>query len=435
MSNTMKESRSAAASIALLLLVQVIASLAAVPVDDASCAIDEIRASSERTSSSMDAVERTGAVGQVTAPGADALPPGDMARAAPRGLAAAAAQAGILFPIAMAIIAVLVAILVLEVWRDRQPRHAWPGQVHEVRPQLLPLVKVLLFIALVFDIAAYLYSLLGLSNQVIVALLLIGLAFLASYMVLGSYLVVRHYRGRALSQDEMPRVQVIVRRLADKFHIPVPRVVIISDPDPNAFAIGLGLKRAVIGLNTGLLDVMNDEQLEGVIAHEMAHIRNRDTMTSTMGIALLNTTKIVALVVIAAFVVCYIFIHALFSKGTGRQDTRGLIWFAASLYILAPAIALVGTMFMSRRAEYRADRTAGLTTGKPDALASALRSMAAHSRSAAKKAGADGVYSGLWINAGGHRSGGIFSTHPPVEERERRLMALAAEMGRKAAYP
>ena len=224
--------------------------------------------------------------------------------------------------------------------------------------------------------------------------------------------------AREIQKADNPRLYRVVENLAITEGLPMPRVFIINDPAPNAFATGRDPKHAVVAATTGLLDIMEDSELEGVMAHEMGHVKNYDIRVSLIVFGL----------VLAIGLIADIFLRMIL---WGGRDTRGssgpalLIIVAIGLVaaIISPLVAIVVQAAVSRQREYLADATGAMTTRHPEALASALEKLGANAQPVRKT---NTSMSHLWIsnpNKPGFMSK-LFSTHPPLEERINRLRTI-----------
>ena len=253
---------------------------------------------------------------------------------------------------------------------------------------------------------------------------LIALA-IAAAINMGMYffsdkLALRSTRAVPVEEHQLPEVYRIVRSLAQRENMPMPRIYFIDAPQPNAFATGRNPKNAAVAVTRGILDLMNYQELEGVLAHELSHIRNRDILISsiaaTVGAALSFLSRMV------------------FWGGLGRGNRNSpLGGFGAIIaLIIGPVVAMVMQFAISRTREYQADRSGAEITGSPLALASALRKLEAGTSRIPMQTNA--AVAQLFIAdpmkaLGGRRRGrGIraFSTHPPVDERVKRLEAMAS---------
>lgn len=208
----------------------------------------------------------------------------------------------------------------------------------------------------------------------------------------------------------------IVENLAITAGLPMPRIYVIEDPSPNAFATGRDKNHSVIAVTTGLLSIMNKSELEGVIAHEMSHIGNKDMLVSTVAVVLVGFVAIVSDMMIRM------------SIFGGRRDDRegnGLFMIIGIVVaILAPIAATLIQLAISRKREYLADASGALLTRYPEGLASALEKISQYGRPMQNQSNAIAhLYIANPLGSGKFRKsvGSLFSTHPPVEERINRL--------------
>jgi len=206
--------------------------------------------------------------------------------------------------------------------------------------------------------------------------------------------------------------------------MPMPMPYVVDDPAPNAFATGRDPEHAAIAVTTGLLDKLDRQELEGVIAHELSHVRNRDTLVTTVAVVLAGT-----IVLLSDFMRSWFRFGWMFGGGDDDSDSGGgnAIWLliGLALAILAPLAALLIQMAVSRKREYLADANGALLTRYPEGLASALRKIAGDPtplRSANKATASLWIYNPLKDHKGVMNS--LFETHPPIEERIARLQAM-----------
>jgi len=247
------------------------------------------------------------------------------------------------------------------------------------------------------------------------------IAFLfALLMNVGAYwfsdkIVLRMYRARQVTEAEAPELVGLVRSLSQRARLPMPKVWIVPSPAPNAFATGRNPEHAAVAVTEGLLQIMNRDQLEGVLAHELGHITNRDTLISAVAATLAGV--IMMLANIARWT-------AFFGGGRDDEDRGGGVVGLLVMAILAPIAALLIQMAISRTREFVADATAAHLTKKPLALASALERL----QMAAERIPLDAnpATSHLFIvnPLSGRSLLRLFSTHPSVEERVKRLRAI-----------
>ncbi len=250
-----------------------------------------------------------------------------------------------------------------------------------------------------------------------------GVAF-ALIMNVGSYwfsdkLVLKMTNAKPVSKADAPELYNIVENLAITAGLPMPKVYVVEDAAPNAFATGRNPEHAVVAATTGLLAILDRSELEGVIAHEMAHIGNRDMLVMTVAVVLAGFVAIVA----------DIFSRALMFDGNRENRNPAIMIIGIVGIILAPLAAQLMQMAVSRRREYLADATGALLTRYPEGLASALEKISGYAR---PMKSASHATAHLFISdpfAGGkpsvwQRVGGLFHTHPPAAERIARLRGM-----------
>lgn len=209
----------------------------------------------------------------------------------------------------------------------------------------------------------------------------------------------------------------IVENLSITAGLPMPRLYIINDPAPNAFATGRNKDHAVVAVTTGLMSILNKTELEGVIGHELSHIGNRDMLLSTVVVVLVGFVTILA----------DVFTRSVFFGGHRDNDNKGgnILFLVGIVFsILAPIFAMLIQLAISRKREFLADASGALLTRYPEGLASALQKIGQYSRPMNRQAKA---IAHLYISdpkgsAFGKRVKGLFATHPPVEERVKALI-------------
>ncbi|NJE47277.1 zinc metalloprotease HtpX [Thermococcus sp. GR7] len=234
-------------------------------------------------------------------------------------------------------------------------------------------------------------------------------------------IVLAWYRARIVDEEEAPELYAIVRSLAERAGLPMPRVAIIPSETPNAFATGRGPKHAVVAVTTGLLRILNRDELEGVIAHELTHIKNRDILIGTIAAALAGA--IVQLAYWARWIAIF--------GGFGRdRDEGGDVLAAILVAILAPIAAMLIQAAISRSREFLADEGGARISGKPHALASALMKIEQAVYYKPMRKGNPATAHMFIVNPfKGTSLASLFSTHPPTEKRIERLRKIAEEMG------
>ncbi len=244
---------------------------------------------------------------------------------------------------------------------------------------------------------------------------LFGAAVYALFMYFaGSKVSLAVNGAKEIQKKDNPRLWRIVENLAITEGLPMPRVFIMDDPAPNAFATGRDPKHAAVAATTGLLEIMSDTELEGVFAHEMGHVKNYDIRVSMIAAALAVVVSIIA----------DMLLHLTWFRDSDEDNSSPLmIIFAVVGALLAPLIATLIQMAITRRREYLADATGALATRYPEGLASALEKIAAYG-SATKKQNTATAHLFFANPLRGKALMSLFSTHPPVEERIRRLRQM-----------
>jgi len=247
------------------------------------------------------------------------------------------------------------------------------------------------------------------------------IAFLfALVMNFGAYwfsdkIVLAMYKARQVTEAEAPELVSLVRSLSQRARLPMPKVWIVPSPAPNAFATGRNPQHAAVAVTEGLLQTMNREQLEGVLAHELGHVTNRDTLISAVAATLAGVIMVLANMARWA---------AFFGGGRDDEDRGGGILGLLAMAILAPIAALLIQMAISRTREFVADATAARLTKKPLALASALERLQVAAEHIPLDANPATSHLFIVNPLSGKSLLRLFSTHPPVEERVKRLRAI-----------
>ena len=253
----------------------------------------------------------------------------------------------------------------------------------------------------------------------------LGISSVMSYVsyVSGDRLVLRAARARPVTHEEEPRLHNIVEGIAIAAGVPTPAVYVIPEQSPNAFATGRDPEHASVAVTQGLLETMNRVELEGVMAHEMSHIKDRDILLGTI-----VATLVGSVVLIAEFMLRWFWWGGGRRRGGGDGGGQGFAILAVAglvLAILSPLIAQVIRLAMSRRREYLADAQGAMLTRYPPGLASALRKIAADTT---PLRAANNATAHLWLSQPSRTPGEdphwfetLFSTHPPIQERIRIL--------------
>lgn len=273
---------------------------------------------------------------------------------------------------------------------------------------------ILLFLVLIGALgwlAAYIYH-----SYTILVVVLIGAVLYALFQYyLASSQALSMAGAVPIQKADNPRLWNIVENLSITTGTPMPAVYIVNDPAPNAFATGRDPQHASVAATTGLLDIMTDAELEGVMAHELGHVRNYDIR---LGMIVFGLT-------VAIGFIADIFLRMAFFGGNRSNNNNGggnpvVLVFGLIAAIVAPLVATLVQLAVSRQREYLADATGAMTTRHPDALASALLKLEAYGRPMRKQ---NSSMAHLWINdplkAG--LMARLFSTHPPIPQRVERL--------------
>lgn len=226
--------------------------------------------------------------------------------------------------------------------------------------------------------------------------------------------------AKPVTKAEAPDLYNSVENLSITAGLPMPKLYIITDPSPNAFATGRDPKHAVVAVTTGLLQIMEKNELEGVLAHELSHIGNRDMLVSTVAVVLAGFVSIIADIFIRS--------HLFGGFGGGDRDNKAgnmLAIVGIILAILAPIFAMLIQLAISRKREYLADASGALLTRYPEGLANALRKIGEYGRPMQKQSSAIAhLYLANPEGSGrfAKKIGGLFASHPPVEDRIKALL-------------
>jgi heat shock protein HtpX len=222
------------------------------------------------------------------------------------------------------------------------------------------------------------------------------------------------YSAQPVTREQLPRAYEVVERLTAKQGLPMPKLYVLPTESPNAFATGRNPQHASVAVTHGILQLLDDEELEGVLAHELGHVRNRDILTSSIAATLAGAITMVARMGYWA---------SLFGGGGGRDRRGGGGLYGLLMIIVAPIAASLIQLAISRSREFEADKTGAAVTGNPYALARALQKLEEYSKRIPMQASPTTAH--LFIVAPLLGSGGIgnlFSTHPPMKERIQRLI-------------
>jgi len=253
----------------------------------------------------------------------------------------------------------------------------------------------------------------GQSGMMIALLVAIGMNFFSYWF--SDKLVLKMYNAQEVDETSAPQFYRMVRELAQRAELPMPRVYLINEDAPNAFATGRNPQNAAVAATTGILRVLSERELRGVMAHELAHVRHRDILISTV-----SATMAGAISMLANFAMLF---GGRDSEGRAHNPIVGLL-----VMLLAPLAASLIQMAISRAREFEADRGGAEISGDPRALASALEKIHRYAQGIPMDAAERHPETAQMmimnpLSAGGLR--GLFSTHPATEERVARLLAMA----------
>ncbi|MDI6796998.1 MAG: zinc metalloprotease HtpX [Desulfatibacillaceae bacterium] len=249
----------------------------------------------------------------------------------------------------------------------------------------------------------------GGRGGMIVALVFAGVMNFVSYWH-SDKIVLKMYKAREVSANDAPMLYGLVKSIAMRASLPMPKVYIIPQNSPNAFATGRNPENAAVAVTQGLLQILDKEELEGVIAHEMAHVGNRDILIGTIAATLAGAITLIATWARWA---------AIFGRG---GDSRGNIFGLIAMSILAPIAAMLVQMAVSRSREYHADATGAAYSGNPVGLAKALDKLQQYSKRAPMQANPATAHMFIVSPLSASSLGGLFSTHPPMDKRIERLV-------------
>jgi heat shock protein HtpX len=252
----------------------------------------------------------------------------------------------------------------------------------------------------------------GQSGMIWALIIATGTNFIAYFF--SDRIALATYRAQPVTREQLPRVYSVVERITQKIGLPMPKIYVIPTESPNAFATGRNPAHASVAVTHGILGLLNDEELEGVLAHELGHVNNRDILISSIAATI-------------AGAITYVARFGFFFGGMGDRDDRRGGAGSLLMLILAPIAAVLIQLAVSRSREYQADETGAHFTGNPYALASALAKLDAYSRRVPMAATPSTAHLFIIQPLLGMNFGSLFSTHPPVAKRIERLTGRPAE--------
>lgn len=281
-----------------------------------------------------------------------------------------------------------------------------------------------------FAILALLY-LVFLSALVYVGLDFVTITVIASIMILAQWyfsdkIVLWSSGAKKVTREQFPELHDIIERIIARNSLPKPKIAVINTNMPNAFATGKGPRSSVVVVTTGLMDLLDTEELEGVLAHELTHIRNRDVLVLTLA-SLFST--------VAWYLMQFGFYGGMgygYGGGRDRNNSGGALIIVIVVAMLTWVVSFLIIRAISRYREFAADRGSAQMTGKPVKLANALMKISGSMRQVPTKdlRQVEGLNAFFIVPAlSGSTIGNLFSTHPPVEKRIQKLMEMEASMG------
>jgi len=253
----------------------------------------------------------------------------------------------------------------------------------------------------------------GGQRGMVTALIIAGVMNFGAYFF-SDKIALASYNAQPVTREQLPRVYQVVERLTQKAGLPMPKIYVMPTESPNAFATGRNPQHASVAVTQGILNLLSDEELEGVLAHELGHVNNRDILISSIAATL-------------AGAITYLARFAMFFGGGSRDDRRGGGLGALVMMILAPLAAMLIQLAVSRSREYQADASGAHLTGNPYAWASALAKLDAYSKRIPMAANPSTAHLFIVQPLLGVNVGNLFSTHPPIAKRIERLTGRPAE--------
>jgi heat shock protein HtpX len=256
----------------------------------------------------------------------------------------------------------------------------------------------------------------GRSGAMLFFVLSLGINLFSYYF--SDSIAIKMTRSRPLSESEAPELYDIVKRLSAQAGLPMPRVYITPSEQPNAFATGRNPAHAAVAVTEGIMRLLSRSELEGVLAHELAHVKNRDVLLGTIAASIAGAITMVANMLQFSMIFG--------GMGGGDDDGGGIIGLAGSLLmiILAPIAAMLIQMAISRTREFEADADGARIAGRPEGLAGALLKMERAAQKIPMKVNPAASHLFIVNPLSGQALARLFSTHPPIEERVRRLEEL-----------
>ena len=285
------------------------------------------------------------------------------------------------------------------------------------------MLRTTLLLAALTALVVWIGQLLGGPQGAVMAFVLAGVMNLGSYWF-SDRIVIKMYGGQEIHEQDDPELYGIVKGLAQQNQMPMPRLYLIPSESPNAFATGRNPEHAAVAVTAGIRRLLSRRELEGVLAHELAHVTNRDILISSIAATLAGAIMMLARM--AQFAMIF---------GGGRRDDReeggGALGLLVTM-IVAPLAAMLIQMAISRSREFQADDTGARLVRDPEALASALRKIADGAAQVPLDASPQTAHMFIINPLRASVFQNLFSTHPPLEQRLERLQQVAVELGHAA---
>jgi heat shock protein HtpX len=278
-------------------------------------------------------------------------------------------------------------------------------------------IRTTILLAVMTAFILWVGKVIGGNGGMVIALIIAGAMNFFSYWY-SDKIVLRMYKAQEVTPQEAPQLYAMVAELAKRAGLPMPRVYIIPQETPNAFATGRNPENAVVAVTEGLLKYMNRDELAGVLAHELGHIKNRDILIGS--IAATMAGAIMLLANMAKW-------GAIFGGFRGGDNNGGGIFGLLAMAIIAPIAAMIIQMAISRSREYLADTTSANITGDSEGLARALEKLGAYNQRIPMEAQPSTAHMLIASPLSGRNLTNLFSTHPPIEERVARLRHVRPE--------
>ena len=270
-------------------------------------------------------------------------------------------------------------------------------------------ILIVAMTAVLVFIGGALYGNAGIALALVIGLVMNGISYFFSDSI-----VLASYRAQVVTPEDAPELHTIVANLAQRAGLPMPRIAIIPEATPNAFATGRNPDHAVVAVTGGIVRALSRQELEGVVAHEMGHIKNRDILIGSLAAVLAQAIMFIS--------------HMALWVTPRDEEGRSNPLAGIVVYILGPIAAMMLQMAISRSREYLADDYAAHLTGRPDMLASALARISNYNEEAPMRNAEPASAHMMIVNP--LRGGGffsLFSTHPPIAKRIERLNRMAVE--------